>query len=74
MTYTVNFQSLATRPTAFDAVFTDPLPAQLETYVITGVTDSAGLLGIAVSKLLPGTCFNWPAARRWIWRRAGWLP
>ena len=26
VTYTINFQSLGSRPTAFDTVFTDPLP------------------------------------------------
>ena len=54
VTYTINFQSLAARPAAFDAVFTDQLPTQLESYVITSVTDSAGLLGIASFQIAPG--------------------
>ena len=54
VTYTVSFQSLASRPTAFDAVLTDQLPAQLESYVITGVTDSAGLLGIGYFEIAAG--------------------
>ena len=54
VTYTINFQSLASRPTAFDTVFTDQLPPQLQSYVITGVTDSAGVLGIASFQIAPG--------------------
>jgi uncharacterized repeat protein (TIGR01451 family)/fimbrial isopeptide formation D2 family protein len=58
--YTITLTQAANSPSAFDVTLNDPIPAAIASPVITGVTDSAGLL-TAANFAIAGATLQTPA-------------